>query len=328
MSPLGPSTTATDRRGRVVVVGSLNVDLVARVEQLPRAGETVIASDLERTPGGKGLNQAVAAARAGAQVAIVGSVGDDGDGAWLREFAEGEGIDTSGLVEVGVPTGTALITVGTDGANTVVVSPGANRDAVVGASGPLGLGPVDVVLCQAEIPAEVVTGALAAGRDARAVTLLNQAPFRRIDEAQWGLVDVLVVNETELAELLIAEECAVPPVAEDDRTPVVLGQAEAAARALLDARPGLGAIVVTLGRHGAVATAVDLPGHPVIGRAVTAVDTVGAGDCLTGWLAAGLADGLGLAEALERAVVAASLSVQRPGAASAMPTAAEVLDAP
>ena len=183
------------------------------------------------------------------------------------------------------------------------------------------------MLCQAEIPAEAVTAALAAGRDAGAVTVLNQAPFRGLDEAQWGLIDVLVVNETELAELLFAEGFAVPPGLDGDRTPVVLGHAEVAARALLDARPGLGAVVVTLGRHGAVATAVDGPGHQVTGRDVAAVDTVGAGDCLTGWLAAGLADGLGLAEALERAVVAASLSVQRRGAASAMPTAAEVLDA-
>ena len=123
------------------MVGSLNVDLVVSVERLPRAGETVRGSDLSRGAGGKGLNQAVAAARAGARVAIVGSVGDDGDGAWLREFAEGEGIDTSGLMAVGVPTGTALITVGRDGANTIVVSPGANQQTVVGSSRPLDLGP-------------------------------------------------------------------------------------------------------------------------------------------------------------------------------------------
>jgi ribokinase len=311
----------------VVVVGSLNVDLVVSVERLPRAGQTVSGSDLSRGAGGKGLNQAVAAARAGARVAIVGSVGDDGDGAWLREFAVEERIDTSGLMEVGVPTGTALITVGRDGANTIVVSPGANEKTVVAPSRPLDLGSADVLLCQAEIPAEAVTAALAAGRDAGAVTVLNQAPYRRLEDAQWGLIDVLVVNETELAEMLSAETSAVPPVLDGDRTPVVLRHAEVAARALLDARPGLGAIVVTLGRHGAVATAVEVPGRHVPGRAVTAVDTVGAGDCLTGWLAAGLADGLGLADALELAVVAASLSVQRAGAASSMPTRAEVVDA-
>ena len=179
MSLVGRERNAGDPGGRVVVVGSLNVDLVVRVERLPRAGETVNGSDLGRTAGGKGLNQAVAAARAGAPVAMVGTVGDDGDGGWLREVADAEGIDTSGLVPAVGPTGTALITVGADGANTIVVSPGANRLTGVGASRSLRLGPADVVLCQAEIPADAVTAALAAGRDAGAVTVLNQAPFRR-----------------------------------------------------------------------------------------------------------------------------------------------------
>jgi ribokinase len=316
--------------GRVLVVGSLNVDLVARVERLPVAGETVTGADLERTPGGKGLNQAVAAARAGATVALCGHVGDDDNGRWLRSIAEAEGIDVQAVGALRAPTGTALITVAGDGANTIVVSPGANR-----AEAPVGVVPCrgDVVLCQAEIPQAAVTEALAAGRAAGATTVVNLAPFRVPAAGQWELIDVLVVNETELAGLLTAEglEAAVPSGAVGvdaadggdgaDRARATGAQA---ARRLLGARPGPGALVVTLGEAGAVTVEATGAEHPVAAPRVEALDTVGAGDCVTGWLAAGLAEGLDLPSALGRAVVAASIAVRRPGAALAMPTATEV----
>ncbi len=307
--------------GRVLVVGSLNVDLVARVERLPVAGETVAGADLERTPGGKGLNQAVAAARAGAVVALCGHVGDDDNGRWLLGLAAAEGIDVDAVASVPVATGTALITVAADGANTIVVSPGANR-----ADAPVGVAPGrgDVVLAQAEIPQSAVTGALAAAREAGATTVVNLAPFRVPAPGQWELIDVLVVNETELAGLLAAEgvDAAAPDTA--DGADRARAAAELAARALLAARPGPGTLVVTLGAAGAVAIEAAGEARVVVAPEVEALDTVGAGDCLTGWLAAGLAEGLSLAVALERAVVAASIAVLRRGAAVAMPTAAEV----
>jgi ribokinase len=316
--------TADRSPGRVVVAGSLNVDLVARVERLPRAGETVSGSDLERTPGGKGLNQAVAVARAGVEVVMHGAVGHDEHGRWLRDLARSEGIDVDGVVVTDTATGTALITVGLEGANTIVVSAGANGRASGDLSSVAGLGPADVVLCQAETPVAAVVSALRAARAAGATTVVNQAPFRPLDDDLWALVDVLVVNETELAGLLAehAPDLAVPD--EDASHGRAHADAEAAARGLLRARPGPALVVVTLGRHGAVAVGPHGPGVAVAGRTVDAVDTVGAGDCLTGWLAAGLARGRSPGAALARAVAAASLVVQRVGAATAMPTAAEV----
>jgi ribokinase len=311
----------------VVVVGSLNVDLVARVERLPRSGETVTGSDLERTPGGKGLNQAVAAARAGVPVVMIGSVGDDDHGRWLLDVARADGIDVGSVATVAAATGTALITVGREGANTIVVSPGANgetgRDGVA-ALGALGLGPTDVVLGQAEVPAAAVAAALRAGRAAGATTIVNQAPFRPLGDDLWGLIDVLVVNETELAEMVARSGESGLVVDEDGPAGAAHAAASGAASALLASRPGPDAIVITLGRHGAVAVSADGGSSSVPGRAVPAVDTVGAGDCLAGWLAAGVAEGRSLGPALERAVVAASLAVQRTGAAAAMPDVTEV----
>ncbi len=313
--------------GRVVVVGSLNVDLVARVERLPRSGETVTGSDLERTPGGKGLNQAVAAARAGVAVVMAGSVGDDEHGRWLREVAAAEGIDVGPVATVMAATGTALITVGGEGANTIVVSPGANGETggeVPGALEALALGPGDVVLGQAEIPVEAVLAASRAGRAAGATTIVNQAPFRPLGDELWSLVDVLVVNETELAELLAAADGGELVVDEDGPVEAAHASAVAAAAGLLTSRPGPGSLVVTLGRAGAVVVPADGSAACVPGRTVVAVDTVGAGDCLAGWLAAGVAEGLAVGPALERAVLASSLAVQRTGAATAMPHRIEV----
>lgn len=310
--------------GRVVVVGSLNVDLVARVERLPRSGETVSGSDLERTPGGKGLNQAVAAARAGVAVVMLGAVGDDDHGRWLRDIAGSEGIGVTGVATVEAATGTALITVGGEGANTIVVSAGANGAAVGDLAPVSSLGRADVVLCQAEIPAAAVAAALRAARVAGSTTIVNQAPFRPLDDELWALVDVLVVNETELAELLAGHGSGLIAPSEDGPAARAHVDAEAAARGLLATRSGPGHLVVTLGRHGAVAVGADGSAVAVPGRTVTALDTVGAGDCLTGWLAAGLAAGRSPGDALARAVAAASLAVQRTGAAAAMPTAAQV----
>ena len=314
--------------GRVVVVGSLNVDLVARVERLPRPGETVTGSDLERTPGGKGLNQAVAAARAGVPVVMIGSVGDDDHGRWLLEVARADGIDVGSVATVAAATGTALITVGPEGGNTIVVSPGANGATgreVVTALTTLALGPGDVVLGQAEIPAEAVVTALRAaagrgGHDDREPGAVP-APGRRPVGA-----DRRAGGERDRARRAGGRSGWARAGGRRGRPRPGRSRRGHGRRAAPCWRRGPGRVPSS---SPSVAT-VPWPSPPTVrsssvpGRVVDAVDTVGAGDCLAGWLAAGVAGGRALGPALERAVVAASLAVQRTGAAAAMPDVTEV----
>lgn len=283
--------------GHVIVVGSVNVDLVVTVEHLPGAGETVIGGTFQRHHGGKGGNQAVAAARLGARTTFVGAVGDDPFGTEARAALDAEGVDTTELRSIpGVPTGVALILVDANGENSIAVASGANGgvDAglVVDALGRLALRAGDVVLVGHEIPTGAASAALAAGRAAGATTILNPAPVGGLAAETVALADIVTPNEIELASL---ERAGVPH-----------------ATTLLS-RGANGARLVT-GTRG-----LDLPA-PV----VDAVDTVGAGDTLNGALAAGLAAGLDLESASRRAVVAASLAVTRAGAREGMPTAAEL----
>lgn len=295
--------------GRVVVVGSLNVDRTWRVARHPRVGETVLGEVREPGPGGKGLNQAVAAARMGGEVALVGRLGADDDGTLLRGVAAVEGIDLDAIaVDDDLPTGAALIVVADDGANTVTVAPGANRALVVSADA-LGLGPGDVVVAQLEVPVTAVADAFAAARAAGAVSVLNPSPVGE-GRSLIASADVVVVNQAEAAELSGASAEASDPSGAIDQ-----------ARAI---GAGERTVVVTLGAAGAVAVAPD--GEPVVvaGTPVEAVDTTGAGDCFLGVLAAGLADGGSLGEAVARANRAAAIAVTRPGTVPAMPTVAEV----
>lgn len=298
--------------GRVWVVGSCNVDRGWRVDRHPAVGETVLGTVGGTTAGGKGLNQAVAACRAGAEVVLVGAVGDDDDGRRLRGLAAAEGIDVTRVAVVeGVSTGTALVVVAADGSNTVTVDPGANAHLVVG---DLPIEPGDVVVAQLEVPPTAVAAAFGAARAVGARTVLNPSPAGA-EGPLLDLADVLVVNEPEAAGLARAE--GAPPAG------------AAAARDLATAlAAGRHAAVVTLGAAGAVAAGPAAPhGVAVPGREVEAVDTTGAGDCFLGVLAATLAGGRSLPAALERANRAAALSVTRAGAAASMPTAVE-LDGP
>ncbi|MCB1039488.1 MAG: ribokinase [Acidimicrobiales bacterium] len=291
--------------GRVVVVGSLNVDRPWRVARHPRLGETIEGEQLAPLPGGKGLNQAVAARRMGVDVAIVGRIGDDADGRWLRAVAEGAGIATDDLeVDVDAPTGTALIVIDDAGANTVTVSPGANRRLEVGT---LLVERGDVVVAQLEVPVAAIADAFGQARRVGARTVLNPSPVPG-DRRLLAAADVLVVNEPEMAELTGGSVAA------------VAGDPVGAAQEL--AREGQ-AVVLTLGAAGVVAVAPDGV-HRVEGRSVDVVDTTGAGDCFLGVLAAGLADGMLLPHALDRANRAASIAVGRLGTVPAMPTRAEV----
>jgi ribokinase len=292
--------------GRVVVVGSANVDLVIDVPRHPAGGETILGGDLRRTPGGKGANQAVAAARAGgADTTFVGALGRDESGDLLLGSLAGAGVRTDVVERVDSPTGTALITVSPDGENTIVVAPGANSHVRVGAAQTERIAAADVVLAQLEIPLGAVVAA-AGARRAGALFVLNAAPSRELPDEVWERLDVLVVNEHEAADLVDGSTSAEP---------------ESLAAALL-AR--VSAVVITLGALGSLVAERDVPAVRVPAAQVEAVDTTGAGDTYCGVLAAALARGADLAEAARLAGAAGALAVTRPGAQDAVPDAGAV----
>lgn len=291
----------------IVVVGSANLDLVVDVARIPRPGETVLGGDLRRIPGGKGANQAVAAARLGRSVAMVGRVGDDEGGGILREALDGDGVDTSNLIEtVDTPSGVALIAVGEDGDNAIVVSPGANGRVSVEDmdAAERTIGEADCVLLQLEIPIRAVE---AAAERARGTVILNPAPAptEELSPELIGRVDVLVPNESELATL------------SGHRGDVGLDTAAALARRLPSA-----AVVVTLGADGALVVADDEVHVPA--PSVVPVDTTAAGDSFCAALADGIVSGRSLVEATRWAVRVGAATTLRPGAQPSLPTASEV----
>lgn len=289
----------------VVVVGSLNLDLVVGLQRMPNPGETVFGDRLERFAGGKGLNQTVAAARAGARVAMIGAVGSDDAGAWLLDLVVREGIDGSAIRTVDGPTGTAIIEVDPGGMNRIVVVAGANAQ-VDGDQVQQAIARLDdpaVVLVQHEVPSAAVRAAMRAGRDHGAVTILNPAPARDLGDIDPTDIDLLVPNEHEAAHL------AGMPTAD-------LPQAQAAAARLLEA--GFGTVVITRGANGVIwsgsAGSGSMPAFEV-----TAVDTVAAGDAFCGGLAASLAEGLLLPDALRRASAGGALAASASGAVPSLP---------
>lgn len=300
-------------RPQVAVVGSANLDLVVEVETIPVAGETVLGGDLRLIPGGKGANQAVAAARLGRRVAMIGRVGDDDAGRRLRSAIDSAGVDTASLLTAGgAPSGTALIAVGADGDNAIVVSPGANGRLssadVEGAAGVLAA--ADVVLLQLEVPLEAVSTAV---RRAGGTVVLNPAPapVSMLSLDLLDGVDVIVPNQTELSTM--AGHAGLSAIgAVDPDTAVAL------ARGL-----PVGAVIVTLGATGAmVVTPTDATHVPA--PAVVPVDTTAAGDAFCGALADALVDDADLVEATEWAVRVGAATTLRPGAQPSLPTAAEV----
>ena len=297
--------------GRVIVAGSINMDVVATAERHPRIGETVAGTSVDFFPGGKGANQAVAAAKLGARTRLVGRLGKDVFGEQLRAFLAAQGVDVSLVRDtVATPTGTALITVA-NADNTIVVVPGANGAVGVDDVLKVPLASGDVAVSQFEIPLPAVSAFFTRAQAASAWTVLNPAPMRNFDRGLLELVDVLVLNETELGELAKAE------LRETDDP---LRFAEVAKS--LQTRPDL-TICVTLGKRGVLAL---IDGEPFMAaaRPVKAVDTTGAGDCFVGALAAQLAESVPLRQAMGYANAAASICVQRMGAAPSMPSAAEV----
>ncbi|MGX1320975.1 ribokinase [Bradyrhizobium sp. USDA 377] len=297
--------------GRVFVAGSINMDVVATADRHPRVGETVAGRQVLYFPGGKGANQAVAASRLGARTTLVGRLGKDSFGAELKAFLGAQGIDLGYIKETAeAHTGTAIITVA-EADNTIVVIPGSN--ALVSADDvsvvPLLKG--DVAVSQFEIPLPTIAAFFQRAREAGAVTVLNPAPAQKMSSELLALVDILVLNETELGFLAGVE------LSESDEGARIIDVARK-----LQAREDQ-TICVTLGKRGVLALAASEE-LSVAGRAVKAIDTTGAGDCFVGALASQLADGVQLRTALAFANAAASISVQRMGAGPSMPTAAEV----
>ncbi|MFJ7135567.1 ribokinase [Streptomyces fungicidicus] len=293
----------------LLVVGSANADLVIGVERRPGAGETVLGSDLAVHPGGKGANQAVAAARLGARTALLARVGDDGHGRLLLESQRVAGVDTAGVLVGGAPTGVALITVDPSGDNSIVVSPGANgrlTPADVRAAGDL-FRASRVVSTQLEIPLETV---LEVARNLAPGTrlVLNPSPPQPLPAEVLAACDPLIVNEHE-AKVILGDTAGAGDRPEDW------------ARLLLEKGPR--SVVVTLGGEGAlVASPEGVARVPSV--KVRAVDTTGAGDAFTAALAWRLGAGEPLTEAAAYAARVGAVTVTREGAQASYPTAAEV----
>ncbi len=290
---------------KIVVAGSSNTDMICRVPHIPKPGETVLGGDFFVVQGGKGANQAVAAARAGGNVTFIACVGDDLFGRQALESYKSDRIDTSCIeITSGVPTGVALINVADSGENSIAVAPGANarltpeiidhyRNIIAGA---------DMVLVQLEIPIETVYRIIRIAWSAGVPVVLNPAPAATIDREILSMLTLVTPNEHEA--LLLAgtgmDGCSVSTLA--DRIQDI----------------GAGSVVITTGSEGAFFRQGSLEGH-VAGIPVTAVDTTAAGDTFNGYLVVELARGKSLAEAIQVANKAAALSVTRMGAQPSIP---------
>lgn len=289
----------------VVVIGSVNHDLTVLTARHPSPGETILGTGHYSGGGGKGANQAVAAARLGAAVAMVGRVGDDEHGRALVGALRDEGIDVSAVgVDGEAPTGLAVITIDQRAENTIVVSPGSNMRLLPAHLDEDLISSAPVVLAQLEVPLDTV---IAAARLATGTFILNPAPAKPLPEDLLAIVDVLVPNRPELALLTGSGELK------------TIAEVEHAARSL-----GHGVdIVATLGADGALLVGRD-DATTVPAPEVAPLDPTGAGDAFCGALARGLSAGMRLLDAVEQAVVAGALATTRPGAQAAMPTHEEV----
>lgn len=299
-------------QSKVLVVGSLNMDLVTRAERLPRVGETLAGHSFTTVPGGKGANQAVAAVRLGASVAMVGCVGDDAYGQQLSEALRVEGVDCQAVdIVTGVSSGVALIVVDASSQNAIVVVAGSNgclqptlidrADALFQAA--------DVIVCQMEVPPQAVAHALARGRSLGKVVILNPAPVAGPLPVQWfANIDYLIPNETEAA--------ALTGLRVDD-----LDSALVAVRHLREL--GAANVILTMGAQGALFASSEGIEH-FSAPAVQAQDTTAAGDTFVGGFAAALGGGASEREAIVFGQRAAAISVTRAGAQPSIPMLAEV----
>ena len=283
--------------GTVVVVGSANADIVHLVERIPRPGETVQSIGVSIHPGGKGLNQATAASRAGGRSVLIAAVGEDRNAEMLRRAASDAGVDVTRLRKVSAPTGVAVIAVDPAGENTIIVQSGANGLlAELATEDIAAIQSAAVVLCQLEVPIDLVEQVARLTSNGIQTLILNPSPVRELPSGLLSRVDILVVNEHE-AQRLEVETLDLPCVI------ITRGSAGAEIR-----------------RSGKLAIAI--PARPA-----KVVDSTGAGDTFAGVLATEIARGTDIEHAVTRAIVAASLSVEREGAVPSMPSQSEIDDA-
>lgn len=290
----------------IVVVGSLNMDLVMRTPRVPVGGETLNGNEFSTLPGGKGANQAVACARLGGRVSMIGQVGDDGFGKTLRDGLQADGIDVSGVKQTSaVGTGVAMILVEDIGQNRIVLALGANgalTPADIDAASAVIAGAAMLVV-QLEVPLAVVVRAIGIAHAAGVPVLLNPAPAAPLPDAIWSQVDLLVPNESE-ASLLSG---------------IAVSDAQSAfAAARLFRQRGVGCVLITLGANGVAVVDDDGERH-LAAQVVSAVDTTAAGDTFIGGLCAGLIEGLGIDDAVALGQRASALCVTRHGAQPSIP---------
>jgi ribokinase len=306
--------TDPDGPPRVVVVGSVNIDLIVTAPELPRPGETVLGREFSTVPGGKGANQAIGAARAGARTTFLGAIGSDAFGVTLKARLVSSTVDTSLLRTVYGASGVALIVVDDYGENAIVVAPGANgafsglTEAELDA-----IAQAQVLLCQLEIPVATVTAACLAARAAGTRVVLNAAPALALPDELLAAVDLLVVNEVEAIELARVASPDVDSGDEPDTEDVIDG--------LLALVPR---VVLTRGAAGAWYAERDAEPVEVPAPVVEPVDTTAAGDAFTGALALAWAEGRDLVDAVRWASAAGAVAVQRLGASSALPERAAI----
>ncbi|MCG3165613.1 MAG: Bifunctional ribokinase/ribose-5-phosphate isomerase A [Bacteroidia bacterium] len=296
---------------KVIVAGSINMDIVAITKKHPQIGETVFGTDLKYFPGGKGANQAVSSSKLGGKTTMVGMVGSDGFGKELIKFLEDQGMKNQIGISSKNPTGTALITVSTETSNnTIVVVPGANFRLTEKEIEKTEISKGDILVSQFEIPTDTIQAFFKKGKKSGTINILNPAPAKKVSKDLLQLVDILILNETEL-EVLSEKK-----VDANDEASI--------SNAVHKIKSGEQSIIVTLGERGAVGFIKDTI-VKIEGKKVKAIDTTGAGDCFVGAIAAKLSKNASLTDAIEFANVAASICVTRQGAGPSMPTLKEVI---
>jgi ribokinase len=292
----------------ITVFGSINVDLVSRVERTPGAGETVLGTDYRLVPGGKGANQALAARRAGARVSLVGAIGSDATAATALAELAPAGVDLAGVATLPGATGLAIIIVNAEGDNTIVVSPGANARASASALRTASFARGDTLLLQMEVPFAENLAAARAARAAGARVMFSLAPYAPRPAEDLAAFDMVIVNEHEAADLA--------------RHFGLAGKGVDATVTALRERLGR-TVIATLGPDGAIA-ATENGTVRVPSPVVKVVDTTGAGDTFCGVLAAMLDEGADLTAAMTRAAIAGALACTKEGAQPSFPTRAEI----
>jgi ribokinase len=296
----------------IVVVGSINMDMVIQVDRLPVAGETVSGDKIKYIPGGKGANQAVAAARLGARVAFIGRIGTDHFGDQLQTYLSAEKLDLRGLSKTDTSSGLAVVFVDKNGQNSIVILPGSNAQVTeeyLAAKSDIVMG-ANVVVSQYEIPMPTIEKLFSMAKQAGKITVLNPAPAKITSPSLFSAVDYLIVNQTELSFLL-----GVGKELEDIDEIIEYGK-----KLRLQ---GQNTVIVTIGEKGAIA----IDKEEIVSTdsiKVNVVDTTAAGDCFVGAFATQIDKGASLKKALNFANRAAALSVQKLGASSSLPTLAEV----